>query len=383
VTSVESLDPAAYGIPTEDRERILSPALVIFLDQVRANLRTLLGYVDGNADRLRPHIKTTKLPRVFVEIARAGIRHYKCATTREAEQLLTVLEAQAVAGDLLVAYGHLEPALSQLTDLATRFPRMRVSVLCEDADLVDAIPDSLGIFVDVNPGMNRTGIEMSRRDAILAVAERAEGRFRGIHHYEGHIHAGSFEERQALAIPLHDALIELVEATESAGCPVGEVVTSGTPSFRAALMHDGLDHLAPRHRVSPGTVVYSDLRTQSCEELDFVPAALVFSRVIAHPGPALVTVDAGSKAIAAEAGAPIAEALGFPHLAARTPSEEHLPFDAPTDPPPLGTPILLVPRHVCPTVNLAEEAVLVEGGRVIGIAPVSARAHDIWVGERP
>jgi D-serine deaminase-like pyridoxal phosphate-dependent protein len=73
--------------------------------------------------------------------------------------------------------------------------------------------------------------------------------------------------------------------------------------------------------------------------------------------------------------------LDRPGLVAERPSEEHLPLRVEAGgAPERGTPLFLVPRHVCPTVNLAEEAVLVEGGRVRASVPVAARAHDVWAG---
>ena len=51
--------------------------------------------------------------------------------------------------------------------------------------------------------------------------------------------------------------------------------------------------------------------------------------------------------------------------------------DAPR--PERGTALMLVPQHVCPTVNLAEEALLMEGGRLVDKVPVAARAHDLLV----
>jgi D-serine deaminase-like pyridoxal phosphate-dependent protein len=157
------------------------------------------------------------------------------------------------------------------------------------------------------------------------------------------------------------------------------VVTSGTPSFACALACDGLRALGKtRHRVSPGTVVFADSRTLDLDELDFLPAALVASRVVSWPTPATVTCDAGSKALAAEAGDPCALALGWPGLVAKKPSEEHLPFEVASGARPArGDVLLLVPRHVCPTVNLAEEALVIEAGREAGTFPVSARAHDL------
>ena len=70
--------------------------------------------------------------------------------------------------------------------------------------------------------------------------------------------------------------------------------------------------------------------------------------------------------------------IGHPGYAALAPSEEHLPLRVTSGSlPPRGTLLHLVPRHVCPTVNLAEEAILVEDRRVHSIVPVSARAHEL------
>jgi D-serine deaminase-like pyridoxal phosphate-dependent protein len=70
--------------------------------------------------------------------------------------------------------------------------------------------------------------------------------------------------------------------------------------------------------------------------------------------------------------------LGRPELVAGHPSEEHLPLDVTSGAAPArGTALHLVPRHVCPTVNLAEQAVLIERGRIVDIVDVAGRAHDL------
>ena len=45
-------------------------------------------------------------------------------------------------------------------------------------------------------------------------------------------------------------------------------------------------------------------------------------------------------------------------------------------PPPLGSLLRLVPRHVCPTVNLADEAALLRGGELTEVVAVAARGHE-------
>jgi D-serine deaminase-like pyridoxal phosphate-dependent protein len=366
-------DPELHAIPAGAEREWLTPALIVFMDAVRENVRRLIAR--ASPDRLRVHVKTTKIPEVFAEIACAGVRAFKCATPREMEHLLACLRGHAIEGDVLVAYPHTGPNLARIGDLARADARTRVSILIEDPDAVAEVPPHLGIFVDVNPGMNRTGVPMADRRRIAEVKRRAGDRFRGVHHYEGHVHSAPFAERKATCEGLYADLAAL--CSELGGVP--EVVTSGTPSFAAALDSEHLRGL--HHRVSPGTVVFHDLRThEECEELDFVPAAVVLSRVVSHPSERRVTCDAGSKAIAAEAGDPIAAALGRPGIVAETPNEEHLPFRViDGEAPRRGDTLLLFPRHVCPTVNLAEEAVLIDGG-ASRVVPVKARAHDVVPG---
>jgi len=377
----EQLDSRAYALPPEVSARLFSPALVVYLDRVRDNLAAMLGHLGGRPERWRPHVKTTKIPAVWRELARAGVRHFKCATVREAEHLLDALVAEGVRdGDVMLAHPLIGPELQRLGELRRQHPGAALSVLCEDPQAVPSVPAGLGIHVDVNPGMNRTGVPLARPDTIAAVARAAGERFGGVHYYDGHLHAGGPEQRRREVFACYDALMDLLGRLARAGLAVPEVTTSGTPTFLQALQYRPLTELAHGvHRVSPGTVVFHDARSEEeSEGLGLLPAALVFARVVSHPTDDIVTCDAGSKSIAAEAGDPCAVALGRPGLEALAPSEEHLPLRVTSGaPPPRGTELLLIPRHVCPTVNLAEEALLVEGGAVRGTVPVAARAHAL------
>jgi len=381
-TPFAALDAARYALPEADLARLLSPALVIHLDLVRANVARMLAYC-GSAERWRPHVKTTKTPAVFAELLAAGVRQFKCATLREARCLLETARAAGCEIDLLLAYPLLGPALGELGRLASEHARARLSVLCEDPAQVARIPARVALFVDVDPGMGRTGIPLAERDLIHAVARAAGERFRGLHHYEGHLH-GAPEERRERCFACYRELLDLAAELERRRCAVHELVTSGTPAFLHALAYAPFRELGEtQHRVSPGTVVFHDLR--SAEEnpgLELVPAAVVLARVVSRPRADVVTCDAGSKSLAAEAGDPCAYALGHPELVAQAPSEEHLPLVVTSGAGPArGTVLMLVPRHICPTVNLAEQAVLVEGGCVHSTVAVSARAHDVWLRE--
>ena len=381
---VSAIDPAPYELPDDFAAGMLTPALVVYLDRVRENVQTVLRLA-GGPDRWRPHVKTTKIPAVFRELTRAGLTNFKCATTREAAELLAVLQDERVPkADVILAHPLIGPALGRLATIARQHPDARLSVLCEAPELVDAIPEALSVFVDVNPGMHRTGVPVAAADIVVAIAKRAGERFRGVHYYEGHLHDENAATRRAGAFAAYDQLLELLARLESEGIAVEEVVTSGTPTFPHALEYPAFSKLRrTRHRVSPGTVVFHDLRSEEIDpSLGLVPAALIHARIVSHPRDGLATCDAGSKSVAAEAGDPCAFVLGRPDLIAQRPSEEHLPLEAEGERPARGERVMLFPRHICPSVNLAEEAVLVDGGRVVGVTAVSARAHELFVEQR-
>jgi D-serine deaminase-like pyridoxal phosphate-dependent protein len=204
--------------------------------------------------------------------------------------------------------------------------------------------------------------------------------FRGIHYYDGHLGGVPEPERTAIAHAGYDALLKIVAETETSGVAVPEVITSGTPSFPCSLTHAGLRGGRFLHRVSPGTVAYNDATSlaQLPAEFGYRPAALVLARVVSHPRPGIVTCDAGHKSVSADAGVPTCVVLGHPELTPLSPSEEHLPLAVKEGAagPQVGDLVFLLPRHVCPTVNNFDHALLARDGQILSLETVSARGHE-------
>ena len=384
---LSNLNEADYALSDALVGRIMTPALIVYADKVDHNVQAMLTYMGGDASRWRPHLKTTKSPYVYGVLVDAGVRHFKCATVREARCMLSVLSERDVTNaDLLIAYPLQGPSLAVAGDLANEFPQTKLSVLSEDVAHAEGVPRNLGIFVDINPGMNRTGVPLAKYRHISEVAKAGGERFCGLHFYDGHIHDDTADARRVITHALYAEVCSIVDSLASEGVSCGELITSGTPTFRYALDYPGFSDgrvgtRATVHRISPGTVVFHDYQYDSLlEDLELQPAALLLSRVISHPEANIVTCDAGAKSIAAEAGDPVAFVLGRPDLVARKPSEEHLPLHCTTDEkPPLGDTLFLVPQHICPTVNLAEQALLVKSDGTTEIIDIAARARDLLV----
>jgi D-serine deaminase-like pyridoxal phosphate-dependent protein len=368
------------SIPTELLTTLPSPALVILMEHVRGNIARVIEAC-GSPNRWRPHVKTTKMPEVWDELLTAGVRRFKCATPRELEYLGRVVRKRKIEGvSVLVAFPHVGPTLRLLSGVADSFPELRVGMLVEDPEGVQELPHSLDPWIDLNPGMDRTGIPLNDPDRILATTRAAGERLVGISVYDGHLHMSDQDQRQREVHRCYERTMELLKDLRPYAPNLTEVVTSGTSTFQAALSFEGFSQAGLQHTVSPGTVVFHDIRSEEENPgFQLSPAALVLARVISNPREKHFTCDAGSKSIAAEAGDPCAIVVGHSGYQAQSPSEEHLPFVVTEGATPTrGEPLLLIPRHVCPTVNLHEEAVLVEADGSTRRVPVAARAHAPW-----
>lgn len=366
------LDAYAIG----DTSSIITPALLIYPELVDANIQTTLRILGNDEKRWRPHIKTAKLGAVLRRLVAHDVTRFKCSTTLE---LLTACENGAK--DVLLAFPVVGANARRTVEIASRFPAVQVSVLVES--LQQATPWSgtnIGIFIDLNPGMNRTGIGTDRMDDILTIARQAESRFRGLHYYDGHMSAYGLNERERPTHEGYDRLMQIVDTLESSGVKIGEVITSGTPAFPFALTYHGFRGRRFQHSVSPGTVVFNDFVTlrQLPPEYGYVPAALVLSTVVSRPTKNVFTCDAGHKSVSADAGVPTCMVVGHQEWTPLKPSEEHLPVEvaAGTQAPAIGEGIYLLPRHVCPTVNNFDQALFIRDGKVITVEQVSARGHE-------
>lgn len=360
-------------------EDVITPALVMYPDVIVSNIDRTLDLLAGNADRWRVHIKTAKLAHTLHMLVERGVRNFKCATTLE---LLVACRSGAL--DVLLAYPVVGANARRAQEIAEQFPNVRISVLAENPAQVQQWRASrVGIFLDINPGMNRTGIDQSQPDKIVDVvrAIAAAGlAFRGLHYYDGQYGNLAESERTQAAHHGYNHLLKLARELDRSAMPMPEVITSGTPTFPCSLAYEGFRRGNFLHRVSPGTVVYNDASSlhQLSSEYGYRPAALVVTRVVSHPHPGIITCDAGHKTVSADAGVPTCVVLGHPELTPLSPSEEHLPMavrDGATAPE-IGEPLYLLPRHICPTVNNFDSALLVRNRNIESTQSVTARGRE-------
>src|SRR6476619_7411942 len=184
------IDPAAYAI--QDVNSVITPALAIYPAFVDGNINATLRLAGGDANRWRPHIKTAKLGYTMRRLVEHGVVNFKCSTSLE-----LLASCRNGARDVVVAYAMVGANADRVREIAAQYPCVRVSILVENEQQAAAWQGTgIGVFVDVNPGMDRTGIEQSRIADIAGLARRLGTAFRGLHYYDGQIHATDERERR-------------------------------------------------------------------------------------------------------------------------------------------------------------------------------------------
>jgi D-serine deaminase-like pyridoxal phosphate-dependent protein len=357
-------------------DQLDSPALVVYPERVRANIRLAIEMA-GGPSRLRPHVKTHKSPDVTKLMLEAGIQKFKCATIAEAEMLAT-----AGASDIVLAYQPVGPKLQRFGALVCQYPGIRWACLADNEEALSAMGKSFAaaglkmpVYLDLNIGMNRTGIAPGAASfQLYRTAAQTDGVTPvGLHAYDGHIRDVDYGQRKVKCDHAFAGVTALKQALKQDGFDDVSVIAGGSPTF-------SIHCHRPDVECSPGTFVYWDKGyLDACPEQGFLPAAVVISRIISLPGAGKLCLDLGHKSIAAEneltrrvyfLNAPDWKPVGQ--------SEEHLVVEAGDGhghhP---GDIVYGLPIHICPTVNLYERVYTIEGGEVTGEWRNTARDRKI------
>lgn len=326
----------------------------------------------GGAERLRPHLKTHKLAEVLQLQRPLGLTKVKCATIAEAE-----MAAVARMDEVLLAYPLVGPNVERFLTLVRLFPDTRFQATVDSAEALEALAGhTLEVLLDLDCGMHRTGLPPGpEAEALYRQLCKLSGLIPGgLHAYDGHLAEPDIALRRERVAEAFAPIYALRERLLAAGLPVPRLIASGTPTFPIHAQNPTLE-------CSPGTCVLWDASyATKCPDLDFLHAALVLTRVISKPGANRLCLDLGHKAIAAENPHPRVVLPALPDALAVLQSEEHLVIEtAQADSIPVGAALLGIPWHICPTVALYAEAVVIRDHRATERWSILARARKLTV----
>jgi D-serine deaminase-like pyridoxal phosphate-dependent protein len=376
------IDQAVVGSRLQDLAELVTdtPRIVIDRRVLVANVNRMAGLAAAAGVGLRPHTKTHKMPQIARMAIDAGAVGVQVAKLGEAEVF-----ADAGFDDILVAYPIVgEVKLRRLAELARR---ARVTVSMDSLEVAEGISramvaqgTSCRLLVEIDTGLHRIGVQPSEALGLARqIARLPAVDLVGVLTHEGHIYtaAASVAEMELMTHEACRVVLDVAAQMRASGidAPVVSVGSSGTARFGMAV--PGITE------VRPGTYVFNDL-TQvelgAARESDV--AACIVATVVSRPAADRAVIDAGTKTLSADQRIVKTAERSFGRLAAWPDtwliraSEEHGVLGLSADSPlKVGDRVAIIPNHICSAINLHDEVLVAEDGRIVDRWPVAARGR--------
>ena len=346
-----------------------TPALLVDLDVLEANIGALQTYCDAHAIALWPHAKTHKSAWIAARQLARGAHGLTCAKATEVEQLLSsgverVLLAYPLIGDV---------KWSRAASLAGR---CELSIMLDSFAAAEGLSDAarragvtIDVLVELDAGLGRVGV--TSVDAAVTLAHQIDGlanlRLSGLGCYPGHLREASEID---VGLPVMEALLADAVARFDAAGLCRDRVSSGS-TLTALRLHE-----CPSVNESrAGTYVLGD-------RSDDPPSgfALTVLATVVSSRSSGVVIDSGAKTLSADVhlrvgGRGFGEILDEQGQRLSALFDEHglVAVDDEARRPQLGERVRVVPNHCVAVMNLHDEFLLVSGGTVVDVVPIEAR----------
>ncbi len=359
---------------------LLTPALILDLDVLEANIKAMADWAEQGGFALRPHGKSHKSPDIARRQIAAGAVGLCCASLREAQ----VMAAHKIPGLLITT--PLAPGKAPLVAQLVK-DGAAVAVVADHADLVAAygaaaaaLGVELEVFVDLDVGLGRTGTPSAQIAIELAgqISAHPALKYGGVQGYMGHLqHVDDHgERRQRLDGDTRD-LQGMVDALIKANLPPAVVTGGGTGTHRLDAEYGAFGEF------QVGSYLFMDVQYLSVQQgaagaQPYGTALFVQTSVVNINHPAYAVTDAGLKSFATDGPKPLI-ARGAPTGASyRYMGDEHgaIDFANGSDSLALGAKVECVTPHCDPNVNLYNFYHVVRGDTLVEIWPVAARGNS-------
>lgn len=358
-------------------EHIPSPALIYYKDSIIKNTKKAIETAHG-PQNLWPHIKSHKSPEVLDLLVSMGILRFKCATIAELE-----IAAETDATDLLFAYPLIGPNIPRYLSIQKAFPKKNFYTLADNVEQAKILSDEaiksnvcINVLIDINPGMNRTGVAISDLpDFYSHISAFPNLYIKGIHCYDGNRHEEDYALREHEVLKTIKELSSIYHPMCLSNPNLAIAIMGGSPTFPCYAQN------MPDVFYSPGTVFIYDIGyKRQFPDLPYDIGAAVMARVISHPDSSSFTLDVGYKSISAEQ-----KYRGIlpelPYAQELFQSEEHWVFQMlrghEAERPEIGSIVYILPWHICPTTALYDQLFVVEKNKYSAKWNVTARKRFI------
>ncbi|TMJ00460.1 MAG: D-TA family PLP-dependent enzyme [Alphaproteobacteria bacterium] len=341
-----------------------TPAVVIDLDIVEANIKRAQDTLASHGLANRPHIKTHKIPALAIKQMEAGAIGITCQKLGEVE----VMADAGAADDILLTYNVLgEAKTERLAALIRRLKRM--AVVLDNAVVARGLSEAgkrhgvdIRFLIECDTGYGRNGVQSPQAALDLA---RETMRMPNMQ-FEGLMTFPTAKPEQRLWLE------RALQLLNGAGIAVPVVSGGGSPSLKGC----GDFPMLTEYRA--GTYIYNDVMQVTAGAATWDDCALtVRATVVSRPTEDRAVLDAGSKVMTYEqyyakgfgriVEYPDAQMTGF--------SEEHgmVDLSGSAKKPQIGETVSVIPNHCCVVTNMMDEVYAARKGRIEAVYPVAAR----------
>jgi len=350
------------------KETIDTPSVLIDLDRVERNVQEYQKYCDNIGIKLRPHIKTHKIPELAKLQLSKGAIGITCQKISEAEAIIS----ESGINDIFITYNIIgDTKLAALKNLSKK---VHLSVVADSLPCIEGLAKTfedserkLKVLVECDTGAERCGVI-----SPLAALELA----REISCRPGLIFGGLMTY-PPISEPekINGFLSKAKELIEKNAIPVEVISIGGSPDMWKVEKIP----LATEYRI--GTYIFNDrslIEREVCKEKDC--ALTVLTTVVSTPTENRAIVDAGSKVLTSDLFglSDHGKIIDQPHLNISQLTEEHgtIVCNNPTELK-IGQQLQIIPNHACVVTNMLDKVIFIRGGKQVKTQNVIARGK-VW-----
>lgn len=344
-----------------------TPVLLLDMGAVERNIAKMADFFKDKPCKLRPHVKTHKLPLIARKQIEAGAIGITCAKLGEAKVFLEagvkdVLIANEIVGAIkierlvnLSAYGNLICAVDHYENAR------------DISEAAGRIGRKIHVLVEVNVGLNRCGAMPGK--PALELAEKVMGLknlvFRGLMGYEGGLFIKDLEQKKNECTQRNRLLVETKDLLVKSGIPAEIATAGGSNTFNLTGIYPGITD------IQVGSYVTMDGHSQY-HGLDFEQAITVLTTVISRPEKGRAVTDAGLKSVSTDEGLPLSRQPGVSVFRLNE-EHGHLQIENPDSDLKAGDKIEIIPNHGCTTIPLYDRYVIIRNDHVESVVEIHAR----------
>jgi D-serine deaminase-like pyridoxal phosphate-dependent protein len=353
-----------------------TPALIVSEEILHNNIARMASFAKSVGVDVRPHIKTHKTPQITRLQIAAGAIGITCAKVGEAE----VMVHQAGVQDVLIAYPTV--GVSKFERLVALMDKARIIQAVDSLAAAKMLSETMtrfdvhmDVMIEVNTGQNRSGVLHGREAIALAreIARLPNLELVGIMTHEGHANSAAPEDIERIATQAGKDMVATANAIREEGIELATVSVGSTPASFITPRVEGVTEMRP------GTYVFNDNSALRYGQIGVDDMAARFAAtVVSRPAADRAILDTGSKSLAMDPSRGH-EGHGYivdhPDAIITKLSEEHAIVELPAGETgfQIGDRVEVIPNHVCPTVNLMDEMLIVRAGHVVDQWTIAAR----------